>query len=91
MTARTHSKVQMIRIREFGVRLIQLGFRGVMSKTDSALYTESVEWSIIIYLLMRHLNCGLGNEADMYVVAYEYSDCLSKPLKLVGIIISRDT
>ena len=38
---------------------------------------------------MLHLNCGLGNKADVSVVNSESSKRLYKPLKLYGIIISR--
>ena len=34
---------------------------------------------------MLHLNCGLDNEASMYVVSSEHLKCLSKPHEAVGI------
>ena len=40
---------------------------------------------------MLHLNCGLENEDDMYLVTYEYPESLYKPYELVGIIVSHIT
>ena len=40
---------------------------------------------------MLHLNCGLGNKADVSVVAYEYSDSLYKPHTLAGLTVSNIT
>ena len=47
---------------------------------------EGVELLIILFSLVLHLKYVPKNEADMSVVTSEYSERLSKPLKLVGIV-----